>query len=46
MLIDQDGHIRGVTGAKKDSDIRNFFDLLKLLKKEDFDERWEAEHPN
>lgn len=46
VLIDQEGHIRGVTGAKKDSDIRNFFDLLKLLKKEDFDKRWEAEHPN
>ncbi|MBD3636907.1 MAG: hypothetical protein HUJ25_06140 [Crocinitomicaceae bacterium] len=45
VLIDRDGHIRGVTGAKRDSDIRNFFDLLKILKKEEFDENWAKEHP-
>ncbi|MEX1001469.1 MAG: hypothetical protein WDZ35_05080 [Crocinitomicaceae bacterium] len=45
VLIDDKGHIRGVSGAKKDSDIRNFFDLLKLLKKEEFDRKWEEEHP-
>ena len=44
VLIDKEGHIRGVTGAKKDSDIRNFFDLLKVLKKAEFDENWEKEH--
>lgn len=37
VLIDKTGHIRGVTGAKSDTDIRNFFDLLKLLKKEEFE---------
>ena len=37
VLIDKKGHIRGVSGAKKDADIRNFFDMLKLLKKEEFD---------
>jgi cytochrome oxidase Cu insertion factor (SCO1/SenC/PrrC family) len=37
VLIDKDGHIRGVAGAKTDSDIRNFFDVLKLLKKVEFD---------
>lgn len=36
VLIDKRGCIRGVSGAKSDSDIRNFFDLLKLLKKEEF----------
>lgn len=36
ILIDKKGFIRGVSGAKKDADIRNFFDLLKLLKKEEF----------
>lgn len=41
VLIDQEGHVRGVSGAKRDSDIRNFFDMLKLLKKEDFDKQWE-----
>lgn len=46
VLIDRDGHIRGVTGAKRDSDIRNFFDLLKILKKAEFDENWEREHPD
>ncbi|UKN03427.1 hypothetical protein K6119_07850 [Paracrocinitomix mangrovi] len=46
VLIDDQGHIRGVTGAKRDSDIRNFFDLLKVLKKEEFDAKWEAEHPD
>lgn len=45
VLIDHKGRIRGVTGAKRDSDIRNFFDLVKLLKKEDFDKKWEEEHP-
>jgi hypothetical protein len=37
VLIDKNGHIRGVTGAKRDSDIRNFFDLIKILKKVEFD---------
>ncbi|MCB9224417.1 MAG: hypothetical protein H6582_09595 [Crocinitomicaceae bacterium] len=37
VLIDKVGHIRGVSGAKRDSDIRNFFDLIKILKKVDFD---------
>ena len=41
VLIDRKGHIRGVTGAKKDADMRNFFDLLKLLKKEEFNENRE-----
>lgn len=45
VLLDREGHVRGVTGAKRDSDIRNFFDLLKILKKEEFDQNWEAEHP-
>jgi len=39
VLLDQEGHVRGVSGAKRDSDIRNFFDMLKLLKKEDFDKQ-------
>ena len=38
VLVDKTKHIRGFTGAKKDSDIRNFFDLLKILKKVEFDE--------
>lgn len=38
VLIDREGHIRGFTGAKSDSDIRNFFDILKILKKTEFDE--------
>lgn len=46
VLLDDKGHVRGVSGAKKDSDIRNFFDMLKLLKKEDFDRKWEEEHKN
>ena len=45
VLIDKKGCIRGVSGAKKDSDIRNFFDLLKILKKEEFDQNWEENHP-
>lgn len=44
VLVDREGHIRGVSGAKKDSDIRNLFDLLKILKKEEFDQNWEATH--
>jgi hypothetical protein len=44
VLIDKKGHIRGVSGAKRDSDIRNFFDLLKVLKKAEFDDNWEKEH--
>lgn len=36
VLIDHEGYIRGVSGARKDADIRNFFDLLKVLKKEEF----------
>ena len=43
MLIDDEGYIRGVTGAKRDGDIRNFFDMLKLLKKEEFDNNLKAE---
>ncbi|MDG1915096.1 MAG: hypothetical protein P8I55_10970 [Crocinitomix sp.] len=39
VLIDDKGCIRGVSGAKTDSHIRNFFDMLKLLKKEDFDRK-------
>jgi hypothetical protein len=46
VIIDQKGNIRGVSGAKKDSDIRNFFDMLKLLKKADFDKDWEERHRN
>ncbi|MFD1553779.1 hypothetical protein DNU06_09680 [Putridiphycobacter roseus] len=38
LLVDRTKHIRGFTGAKRDSDIRNFFDLLKILKKVQFDE--------
>ena len=38
LLVDRNKHIRGFTGAKRDSDIRNFFDLLKILKKVEFDE--------
>ena len=38
VLIDDKGFIRGVSGAKTDSHIRNFFDMLKLLKKVEFDE--------
>lgn len=37
VLIDDEGYIRGVTGAKTDTHIRNFFDMLKLLKKQEFD---------
>jgi len=36
VLIDDKGFIRGVSGAKRDTDIRNFFDMLKILKKEEF----------
>jgi len=36
VLIDDKGFVRGVSGAKRDTDIRNFFDMLKLLKKEEF----------
>jgi hypothetical protein len=39
VLIDREGHVRGFTGASRDSDIRNFFDLLKILKKVEFDEK-------
>ncbi len=42
LLVDRDKHIRGFTGAKRDSDIRNFFDLLKILKKVEFDENRKA----
>ncbi|HIP37770.1 MAG TPA: hypothetical protein EYG85_13045 [Crocinitomix sp.] len=38
VLIDRKGHVRGFTGSRRDSDIRNFFDLLKILKKVEFDE--------
>lgn len=37
VLIDDKGHIRGVSDARTDTGIRNFFDMLKLLKKEEFD---------
>jgi cytochrome oxidase Cu insertion factor (SCO1/SenC/PrrC family) len=43
VLIDDQGHIRAVSGAKSDSDIRNFFDMVKLLKKEEFDANLAAE---
>lgn len=36
VLIDDKGYIRGVSGAKTDTDIRNFFDMVKLLKKAEF----------
>ena len=36
VLIDKRGCIRGVSSGKTDTGIRNFFDLLKLLKKEEF----------
>ena len=39
VLIDEKGYIRAVSGAKTDSHIRNFFDMLKLLKKEEFDRK-------
>jgi len=39
LLVDREKHIRGFAGAKRDSDIRNFFDLLKILKKVEFDEK-------
>lgn len=38
LLIDKKSHIRGFTGARSYSDISNFFDLLKILKKVEFDE--------
>ena len=38
LLIDKESHIRGFTGARSFSDISNFFDLLKVLKKVEFDE--------
>ncbi len=37
VLIDKEGHIRGFTGARTFSDVSNFFDLLKVLKKAEFD---------
>lgn len=43
VLIDDKGYIRGVSGAKTDSHIRNFFDMLKLLKKVEFDENRAAQ---
>jgi len=43
VLIDKRGCIRGVTGAKSDTALRNFFDLLKLLKKEEFKADREAQ---
>lgn len=39
ILIDEKGFVRGVSGAKTDSHIRNLFDMLKLLKKEEFDRK-------
>ena len=39
VLIDKKGHIRGFTGARSFSDISNYFDILKVLKKVDFDEK-------
>lgn len=43
VLIDDEGHIRAVSGGKSDTDIRNFFDMVKLLKKEEFDANLAAE---
>ncbi|MBK8926891.1 MAG: hypothetical protein IPM74_13510 [Crocinitomicaceae bacterium] len=37
VLIDKEGYIRGVSNARSDTHLRNFFDILKLLKKEEFD---------
>ena len=46
VLIDDKGFVRGVTGAKREGDIRNFFDLVKLLKKEEFNrERGQRKRP-
>lgn len=45
VIIDREGHVRGVSAARSDTGIRNFFDLLKVLKKHEFDENWEKEHP-
>jgi cytochrome oxidase Cu insertion factor (SCO1/SenC/PrrC family) len=39
LLIDKQGHIRGFTGARSYSDVSNYFDILKVLKKVDFDEK-------
>jgi len=38
VLLDKEGHVRGVSMSRTDSGIRNFFDMLKLLKKVEFDE--------
>jgi len=38
LLLDREQHIRGFTGARSFSDISNYFDLLKVLKKVEFDE--------
>lgn len=38
LLIDKAGHVRGFTGARSYSDVSNYFDILKVLKKVDFDE--------
>jgi cytochrome oxidase Cu insertion factor (SCO1/SenC/PrrC family) len=39
VLIDKKGHVRGFTGARSYSDVSNYFDILKVLKKVDFDEK-------
>ena len=39
LLIDKKGHVRGFTGARSYSDVSNYFDILKVLKKVDFDEK-------
>lgn len=38
VLIDKEGHYRGFSGARRDSDIRNMFDLLKVLKQKEYDD--------
>ena len=38
LLIDKKSHVRGFTGARSFSDISNYFDVLKVLKKVEFDE--------
>ena len=41
ILLDKKQHIRGFTGARSFSDISNYFDLLKVLKKVEFDKAHE-----
>lgn len=46
VLIDDKGHVRGVSMSRTDSGVRNFFDMLKLLKKVDFDKKRAKEKEN